>query len=139
MMMSAKRWIAALLMAVLILPVLAACGGTTAQPTAAPVAQATDVPAPTTAPATEVPAATEAPTEAAATAAPTEAAPTAAPTEGAMMGAGTLPEVDPATVTGDIIVAGSSTVFPLTERMAELFTDDRQRLAPDQRGGDRCL
>jgi phosphate transport system substrate-binding protein len=124
MMMSAKRWIAALLMAVLILPVLAACGGTTAQPTAAPVAQATDVPAPTTAPATEVPAATEAPTEAAATAAPTEAAPTAAPTEGAMMGAGTLPEVDPATVTGDIIVAGSSTVFPLTERMAELFTDD---------------
>ncbi|NCC34403.1 MAG: phosphate ABC transporter substrate-binding protein PstS family protein, partial [Chloroflexia bacterium] len=35
-----------------------------------------------------------------------------------------LPEVDPASVSGDIIVAGSSTVFPLTERMAELFIDD---------------
>ena len=35
-----------------------------------------------------------------------------------------LPEVDPAAVTGDIIVAGSSTVFPLTERMAELFNED---------------
>jgi phosphate binding protein len=32
-----------------------------------------------------------------------------------------LPEVDPLSVTGDIISAGSSTVFPLTERMAELF------------------
>jgi phosphate transport system substrate-binding protein len=37
---------------------------------------------------------------------------------------GALPPVEPATVSGDIIVAGSSTVFPLTERMAELFTDD---------------
>ncbi len=35
-----------------------------------------------------------------------------------------LPEVDPLSVTGDIITAGSSTVFPLTERMAELFTDE---------------
>jgi phosphate binding protein len=32
-----------------------------------------------------------------------------------------LPEVDPLSVTGDIITAGSSTVFPLTERMAERF------------------
>jgi phosphate transport system substrate-binding protein len=35
-----------------------------------------------------------------------------------------LPEVVPADVTGDIIVAGSSTVFPVTERMAELFQDE---------------
>ncbi len=28
---------------------------------------------------------------------------------------------DPATVTGDVVTAGSSTVFPLSERMAELF------------------
>jgi phosphate binding protein len=35
-----------------------------------------------------------------------------------------LPEVDPSAVSGDIITAGSSTVFPLTERMAELFNDD---------------
>ncbi|GEM_PF-1079002 len=36
----------------------------------------------------------------------------------------TLPEVDPLTVTGDIISAGSSTVFPLSERMAERFKDE---------------
>jgi len=35
-----------------------------------------------------------------------------------------LPEVDPLTVKGDIISAGSSTVFPLSERMAELFRDE---------------
>ncbi len=35
-----------------------------------------------------------------------------------------LPEVDPSSVTGEIITAGSSTVFPLSERMAELFSDD---------------
>ena len=32
-----------------------------------------------------------------------------------------LPAVDPLSVRGDIITAGSSTVFPLTERMAERF------------------
>lgn len=36
----------------------------------------------------------------------------------------TLPEVDPLTVTGDIISAGSSTVFPLSERIAVRFTDE---------------
>jgi phosphate binding protein len=35
-----------------------------------------------------------------------------------------LPEVNPLEVNGDIIVAGSSTVFPLTERMAERFRDE---------------
>ena len=34
-----------------------------------------------------------------------------------------LPEVDPLDVTGDIVSAGSSTVFPLAERMAEVFRD----------------
>ena len=35
-----------------------------------------------------------------------------------------LPEVDPLDYTeGEIITAGSSTVFPLSERMAELWTD----------------
>jgi phosphate transport system substrate-binding protein len=37
---------------------------------------------------------------------------------------GSLPEVDPTTVTGDIISAGSSTVFPLAERMAERFNEE---------------
>jgi phosphate transport system substrate-binding protein len=32
-----------------------------------------------------------------------------------------LPAIDPLSVRGDIITAGSSTVFPLTERMAERF------------------
>jgi len=36
----------------------------------------------------------------------------------------TLPEVDPLAVTGDIIVAGSSTVFPVSERMADLFNQE---------------
>jgi phosphate transport system substrate-binding protein len=35
-----------------------------------------------------------------------------------------LPAVDPLSVTGDIITAGSSTVYPLTERMAELFGEE---------------
>ncbi|MBZ0308169.1 MAG: PstS family phosphate ABC transporter substrate-binding protein [Anaerolineae bacterium] len=35
-----------------------------------------------------------------------------------------LPEVDPLSVTGDIITAGSSTVFPLSTRMAERFEEE---------------
>lgn len=35
-----------------------------------------------------------------------------------------LPEVDPLSVSDDIITAGSSTVFPLTSRMAERFEED---------------
>ena len=35
-----------------------------------------------------------------------------------------LPEVDPLSLSGDIITAGSSTVFPLSERMAERFQDE---------------
>lgn len=74
-------------------------------------------------------------TEEAAAAAPTEAteAATAAPiteattTEEAAMAEDegvALPEVNPLDVSGDIISAGSSTVFPLSERMAERFQDE---------------
>jgi phosphate binding protein len=61
------------------------------------------------------------------TSAPAE--PTAAPVEPSeaamdLESSVPLPEVDPSTVSGNIITAGSSTVFPLTERMAELFNDD---------------
>ena len=38
--------------------------------------------------------------------------------------AGELPAVDPLNVSGDIISAGSSTVFPLAERMAERFQNE---------------
>jgi phosphate transport system substrate-binding protein len=63
------------------------------------------------------------------TAAATEPAPeatTATTTEsGAEMAGGeALPAVDPLSVTGDIVTAGSSTVFPLTERMAERFQQE---------------
>jgi len=40
------------------------------------------------------------------------------------MGAVVLPDVEPADVKGDIISAGSSTVYPLTERISEIFADD---------------
>ncbi len=65
-------------------------------------------------PATEAPVATEAVVEA--TEAPAE--PTAAPTEDPMA------MYAPDAVEGDIITAGSSTVFPVTERMAELFQQE---------------
>jgi len=35
-----------------------------------------------------------------------------------------LPSVDPAALMGDIVSAGSSTVYPLSERMAERFADE---------------
>jgi phosphate transport system substrate-binding protein len=38
--------------------------------------------------------------------------------------AGGLPEVNPLEVTGDIVTAGSSTVFPLSERIAARFQDE---------------
>jgi phosphate binding protein len=100
----AKRPLALLLLLALIVPILAACGGaaTTSSPTSAPAAEATAAPAaePTAAPAAEA---------------------TAAPATGAMT---ELPEVDPATVQGDVIIAGSSTVYPLTQRMADNFKQE---------------
>jgi len=79
--------------------VLAACGGTATQ---APV-EATSAPAQPTA----VPAQPTA----------TEEVVVAEPL--------TLPSIpEPADVSGDIITAGSSTVFPLSERMAELFQNE---------------
>jgi phosphate transport system substrate-binding protein len=55
--------------------------------------------------------------------APTEA-PAAAPTEAPAVSGGILPEVNPLDVTGDIITAGSSTVFPLSEAVAEKFREE---------------
>jgi phosphate transport system substrate-binding protein len=80
--------------------VLAACGGG-ATATEAPVVE------PTTAPAES-------------TAAPAEptAAPTEAPTED------TMAMYAPDAVSGDIVTAGSSTVFPLSERMKQRFEEE---------------
>jgi phosphate transport system substrate-binding protein len=83
--------------------VLTACGG----------AATTQAPEPTQAPPTEA-----APTEAAATEAPAEATATEAPTEDAMA------MYAPDAVSGDIIAAGSSTVFPLADRMKQRFEEE---------------
>ncbi len=65
------------------------------------------------APATEAPTAAPAPVE------PTKAPePTVAPT------ADPMAMYAPDAVTGDVITAGSSTVFPLSERMSELFQQE---------------
>jgi phosphate transport system substrate-binding protein len=56
-----------------------------------------------------------------ATATPVESANAAPVTEA---GADTLPPVDPLSVTGDIITAGSSTVYPLSEALAARFVDE---------------
>jgi phosphate transport system substrate-binding protein len=92
--------------------VLAACGGGT---TEAPATSA-----PTEAmPATEAP--TEVATEAPTTEAPTEAAATETPATGSNE---TPEEFMPSAVSGDIIAAGSSTVFPLAERMKQRFEEE---------------
>ncbi len=52
---------------------------------------------------------------------PAAAAPAAA---AATLAAGGLPEIDPLEVTGDIVTAGSSTVYPLSEAIAEQFIDE---------------
>ena len=75
---------------------LAACGGAAAEPVAAPQTGGD-----TAAPQTTV-----------------EEAPAAEMTDGM------LPMVDPAAVSGDVVSAGSSTVFPLAEVMAERFEDE---------------
>jgi len=97
---STRNWIlVSLLVAGL---VLAACGGAAtpaapAQPTAAPAQ-------PTQPPAQEPAAPTEAPMDV---------------PEGVQ-----LPAVNPLEVSGDVVTAGSSTVFPLAERMAARFEDE---------------
>jgi len=48
----------------------------------------------------------------------------AAVAETAAQADGALPMVDPLTVTGDIVTAGSSTVYPLSEAMAERFINE---------------
>ena len=55
---------------------------------------------------------------------PTAPEPTAAATQMMEESKVQLPEVDPFEVKGDIIAAGSSTVYPLSERMAERFRDE---------------
>lgn len=91
------RSFGSLIVMILAVLVLVACGGASA---------------PAAAPAAEAPAAEQAATE----------APVAE--EAAALVEGELPMVDPLTVTGDIVTAGSSTVYPLSEAMAERFINE---------------
>lgn len=97
-----RRSFATLLVLTVLSMILAACAPA-ATPTTAPVEPTAAVVEPTTAPVEP-------------TAAPVE--PTAAST------AIELPEVDPSTVSGDINTAGSSTVYPLAEVLADDFKKD---------------
>jgi phosphate binding protein len=105
--MNRKQTLFALMMVLAL--VISACAPATTTP--APAAQPTQPPA---AQATQPPAAQ-------ATQPPAAPAPTDEPML-EMMGA--MPMVNPLEVSGDIISAGSSTVFPLTEAMAERFEDE---------------
>ena len=55
---------------------------------------------------------------------PTKAEPTAAPATAVPATEDPMATFLPDAVSGDIITAGSSTVFPLSERMAELFQQE---------------
>ncbi|HOU40426.1 MAG TPA: PstS family phosphate ABC transporter substrate-binding protein [Promineifilum sp.] len=94
------------LLALLILVTLmaAACGGTAQQAepeTTAPTATTVD--------------------ETAATAEPADAAEPTAASATSAEGEGTMPLADPLAVSGDIVTAGSSTVYPLAEAIAERY------------------
>jgi phosphate binding protein len=104
---------------VLISILLAACSSSPTATTAPEVEETEVVAEPTTEPEVE-PTATMAEPTPEPTAEPT-VEPTAVPTEesGIM-----LPEVDPATVTGDFTSAGSSTVYPLSEAIQTLFESE---------------
>lgn len=57
--------------------------------------------------------------------APSPSAPTLAPaSDSPAAGDGALPDVNPLEVTGPIVTAGSSTVYPLSEAVAEMFRDE---------------
>jgi phosphate transport system substrate-binding protein len=96
-----------LIMFVVLAMLVSACASQTPVPTSAPIV---DNPAP---------AATTAPQATSAAQQPAASNPIV-PASGTVM----LPEVDPAEVDGAIIAAGSSTVYPLTERMADRFEDE---------------
>ena len=114
-----KAIIASLLVVGLL--IVAACGAPASAP-AAPAAGATATEA--TAEAATAEATAEATVEATGEVTATEATAETTAEATAAAGAMELPAVDPLTVTGDIIAAGSSTVYPLAERMAELFKED---------------
>ncbi|HEX6291371.1 MAG TPA: PstS family phosphate ABC transporter substrate-binding protein [Herpetosiphonaceae bacterium] len=98
-----------LIVAVMMVSMLAACGS-------ADSTGQTGESSPAASPAATIEASPATETSPAASAAATSAAMTAEGVE--------LPEVDPAAVSGNVVTSGSSTVFPLTQRMAERFQEE---------------
>lgn len=128
-----------LIVAIMMMSILVACGGgTTGQTDSSPAASSAASPAasassaasssPVASASPEASASTEA--SPAATTAATSAAMTETETAGTMetttavSATVELPEVDPAAVSGDVVTSGSSTVFPLSQRMAERFKEE---------------
>ena len=111
-----RKVLSFLLMTIMMFSLLAACGGETSTATPDTATEAT----------TEAPVAesTEEIVEE-----PTEEVieePTVEPTEEIIEEpmTGEFPDVDPAAVEGDIVIAGSSTVYPLAQALAANFTED---------------
>lgn len=99
---------------VALIMILAACAAPMAAPQSTQVSQETES-------ATAAPTSTPIPE-------PTEAAATDGDAQGEEgIASGQLPEVDTLSITGNIVTAGSSTVFPLAERMAERFEREGYR------------
>lgn len=107
-----RKIITAVSLLILVSVVLSACTPAATPTTAAPVV-ATD--SPTAIPATDVPA-TEVP--------PTPVPATEAATVAPQAEAAVLPEVDLASLSGEVYTAGSSTVYPISEAIAEMFQND---------------
>lgn len=114
-----------LIIGIMLMSILAACGG--------PDTVASPSPADEASPSATLPEASPSPEEEAASplseASPeAEASPATEETQEtdgeAAAGPVELPEVDPANYNGDIVTSGSSTVFPLTQVMAERFNNE---------------
>lgn len=107
----------ALMVAILMMSILAACGSATTATDSSPAASSAASPAASAS-------AAASPSPEASTAATNETATSETATSETAMAGGAmveLPEVDPAAVSGDVVTSGSSTVFPLSQRMAERF------------------
>ncbi len=129
-----------LIVGLMLTSILAACGAATTDTGAASTQAAASISAAATAASTapSVMASAMASEAASAAAEPSMVASTAASmaasvssgatttteTAGTSVAAVELPEVDAAAVTGDIVTSGSSTVFPLAQRMAERFAEE---------------
>lgn len=105
-----KKYSVVLALVIIVSTLLAACSGNAATPTVEASPVVTEAP---TVVVTEAPVAVT-----------TEAATAEVTVAPAMETGVVLPEVDPSAITGDIVSAGSSTVYPLAEAISARFTEE---------------